>query len=113
MGHLKRILSWFKYNFLEIPPRNDSFKCPRCNSRKWYRSKDGYIEHTNAYGASWRGEDITNIRCKECNTVMDHYMNPEFIAFKTRWQILGSIIGVPLLIAIALVIADAIMGSGY
>jgi len=44
---------------------------------------------------------------------MDHYMNPEFIAFNTRWQILGSIIGVPLLIAIALVIADAIMGSGY
>ena len=44
---------------------------------------------------------------------MEHYMNPEFTAFKTRWQILGSIIGVPVLIAMALVIADGIMSSGY
>ena len=113
MNRLNLFFKWFKEKFLVVPPRNDSYKCPRCNSRKWYVSTDGFVQHTNAYGASWRGDDIKNIRCKECNTVMNHYMNPDFVKFKTRWQILGTIVGVPALIAIALMITDAVMGSGY
>ena len=113
MNKILSIAKWFKQNFLVVPPRNDSYKCPRCNSRKWYVSKDGYIEHTNAYGASWRGDDITNIRCKACNTVMNHLMNPDFIDFKTRWKILGGIIAIPVVIALASAIADALTNSGY
>jgi phage FluMu protein Com len=113
MKKVKKFFNWFKLNFLVIPPRNDSYKCPRCNSRKWYLAKDGFIQHTNAYGSSWRGDDITSIRCKECNTVMNHYMNPDFLDFKTRWQILGSIIAIPVVIAICLAIADALTNSGY
>jgi phage FluMu protein Com len=108
---MERVKAFFGYvhkQYFVVPPRNDSFKCPRCNSRKWYRSTDGYVEHSNSYGATWRGADITNIRCKECTTVMVHYMNPDHIAWQNRCKITGAIIGAPLLLAVVLMISSGV-----
>jgi hypothetical protein len=107
MDKFKAFFAFINRKYFVVPPRNDSYKCPRCNSRKSYISKDGFIEHSNAYGATWKGADIINTRCVECNTVMDHYMNPEYIAWSTRWKITAAIIGVPVLLAVVIMIADA------
>ena len=107
MDKFKAFFAFINRKYFVVPPRNDSYKCPRCNSRKSYISKDGFIEHSNAYGATWKGAGIINTRGVECNTVRDHYMNPEYIAWSTRWKITATIIGVPVLLAVVLMIADA------
>lgn len=108
MDKVKAFFALIHRKYLVVPPRNDSYKCPRCNSRKSYISKDGYIEHSNGYGATWKGADITNIRCVECNTVMNHFMNPEYIDWTIRWKITGWIIAVPLMIIFAILISDVV-----
>ena len=111
MDKVRAFFALIHRKYIVVPPRNDSFKCPRCNSRKSYRSKDGFIEHSNAYGATWKGADIINTRCVECNTVMNHFMNPEYIAWSIRWKITAAIIGVPVLLAVVLMITSAVYDS--
>ena len=108
MNKIKELLALIHRKYFVVPPRNDSYKCPRCNSRNSYISKDGFVEHSNAYGATWKGADILNRRCVKCNTVMNHFMNPEHIAWSNRWKITGAIIGTPVLLVLILLIADAV-----
>jgi hypothetical protein len=42
---------------------------------------------------------------------MNHFMNPEYIAWSIRWKITAAIIGVPVLLAVVLMITSAVYDS--
>jgi hypothetical protein len=84
--------------FFVMPDKNENFKCPRCQHNKYYDSVDGFVEHSNAYGASWKGEDIVNKRCVKCDAVMDRYVNTDYLNFVKRWKTVGIIASIPFII---------------
>ena len=88
---------WIKKNYFDMPEKNESFKCPRCQQRKFYNSVDGYIQHSNSFGGSWKGDDVINKRCVNCTVVMDRYVNTSYLKFKNRWQTVGFIALLPFL----------------
>ena len=88
-------LEAIRNNYFIVPDKNESFKCPRCGNNQGYDSKDGFIQHSNAFGGSWKGDDIINKRCKKCDAVMDRYVNTDYLNFIKRWKNIGFIIALP------------------
>lgn len=85
-------------NFFVAPVKGETFKCPRCQQKRYYESVDGFIQHSNSLGASWKGEDITNKRCVDCNVVMDRYVNSSYLKFISRWKTVGTVAAFPFIL---------------
>lgn len=89
-------LFFYPLKFIVIAPdRNTRFECPRCSDSDFYASQEqvttgavgGIIDNpVGGYGVMIPMSYNTVVkRCKNCNTEMDEYVNPDFYAWRERW----------------------------
>ena len=85
---------------LTFKSSNESYLCPRCNSKTWYMSKEqttntavgGIINNPNGPDIGFVRQlpyDKSVRRCKDCNTQMDTYESTSYRKWVNTWQTIG------------------------